>query len=62
MGQGESALMALIILLIIVGLIILALQSFPEPWRCHGCDFETIDELEALGHQKKAELHKVYKD
>jgi hypothetical protein len=49
--------------LVVVGLLIWAvLGSLPKAYRCQRCGYETPNELEALGHEKEASLHKMIRD
>lgn len=51
--------MAILGLVIVVGFVWIMLRSLPKPYRCQRCGYETINELEALGHEKEASLHKM---
>ena len=61
-GMNERITMALVAL-IIVGLLLWAvLAQLPRPYRCQRCDYTTTNEIEALGHEREASLHRMVRD
>jgi hypothetical protein len=59
---NERVEMAIVGLVLIVLLVWALLGSLPKAYRCQRCGYETPNELEALGHEKEASLHKMVQE
>lgn len=53
--------MAILGLVVVFLAIWVVLSQLPKGYRCHRCNCWFPSEIEALGHQKEAELHKITK-